>query len=189
MIASLTGKITHKNPPELIFALGETGDISYEILAPMSSFYKFSDEKITIFTHLHIKEDAHTLFGFATLAEKQTFRELIKVNGVGPKVALAILSYLSVADLQVCIENEDDTTLAKTPGIGKKTAQKIIIEIKGKVENLGFATENLPENNSNKAKEALAALGFKDKECEKMLKDLDTSLSTEEIIRLALQNK
>jgi Holliday junction DNA helicase RuvA len=187
MLASLTGKITSKNPPEIIFAVDGTG-LSYEILAPMSSFYKFGEDKFTIFTHLNVKEDSHTLFGFATLGEKQTFRELIKVNGVGPKVALAILSHLNVDDLKTCVGNEDDTTLAKTPGIGKKTAQKIIIEMKGRISKLNFATD-LTNNNSSKAKEALMALGFKDKECEKMLKDLDASLSTEELIKLALQNK
>lgn len=187
MIASLRGKITTKNPPELIFAVDGSG-ISYEILAPMSSFYKFSDETFTIFTHVSIKEDAHTLFGFATNDEKQTFRALIKVNGVGPKVALAILSYLSVEDLQNCIASSDDATLAKTPGIGKKTAQKIIIEMQGKFDKLQFNTA-IQNNNSSSAKEALLALGFKDKECEKMLANLDNSLSTEELIRLALQNK
>lgn len=185
MFASLTGTVISQNPPEVIFAVG---DISYEILAPMSSIVKFSNEKITIFTHVSIKEDSHTLFGFATIGEKQTFRELIKVNGVGPKVALAILSFLSVDDLKNCIENEDDGLLAKTPGIGKKTAQKIIIELKSKIQKLSFS--NAPVNNNLKqAKDALLALGFKDKECEKMLKDLDTSLETNDLIKQALKNK
>lgn len=187
MIASLTGKITTKNPPELIFAVD---NISYEILAPMSSFYKFGDDIFTIFTHLNVKEDSHTLFGFSSLGEKKMFRELIKVNGVGPKVALAILSHLSVVELKNCIDNEDDVTLAKTPGIGKKTSQKLIIELKSKIEKLSFGDDdNITTNNSSQAKEALKALGFKDKECEKLLKDADDNLSTEELIRFALQNK
>ena len=185
MIASLSGEITNKNPPELIL---KVGDISYEIFCPISSFYKFNQTKVIIYTHLNIKEDSHTLFGFATINEKQMFRELIKVSGVGPKVALAILSHLSVADLNSCINNEDDDLLAKTPGIGKKTAQKLIIELKGKIDKLSF-NQKVTTSSFSQAKNALTALGFKNKESDRMLKDLDKNLKTEEIIRLALKNK
>ncbi|MBT68513.1 MAG: Holliday junction branch migration protein RuvA [Thiotrichales bacterium] len=145
-----------------------------------------------------MKEDAHTLFGFITKDEKNVFRELIRVNGVGPKVALAILSNLSVSSLVQCISTEDADLLAKTPGIGKKTALKLIVELQdrlGKLELSGslvsskeFKQSSNP--NSRQAIEALQSLGFKVKEANKMVSKIDDQdLSTEQIIRLALQNK
>ncbi len=196
MIGYLTGKILEKNPPEVLL---EVGGIGYEILCPMSTFYKISDKSnISLHTHFHVKEDAQTLYGFISKDEKSLFRELIRVNGVGPKVALAILSHLDIASLMNAIANEDDALLAKTPGIGKKTAQKLIVELKDRLEKLELSSANNQKismhsnNNPNtkKASAALQALGFKIKESEKMLNAIgDKSLSTEELIRQALQNK
>ena len=197
MIGQLKGQIISKNPPEVLL---EVGGIGYELLCPMSTFYQLdnSTEDILLYTHLSIKEDSHTLFGFISKDEKNMFRELIRVNGVGPKVALAILSHLTVSSLVDCIINEDADLLAKTPGIGKKTALKLIVELQDrldKVELLNAGTSKMHHKTSSNpnAKQALAALqslGFKVKEANKMISAIDDqNLSTEQLIRLALQNK
>lgn len=197
MIGHLKGKITSKNPPEILI---EVEGVGYEVLCPMSTFYALDNltEDILLFTHLSIKEDAHTLFGFISKDEKNVFRELIRVNGVGPKVALAILSNLSVQSLVECISTEDADLLAKTPGIGKKTALKLIVELQdrlGKLELTGTTekTRDLNQSsnpNSKQAIEALQSLGFKVKEANRMVSKIeDQGLSTEQIIRIALQNK
>ncbi|MFP6776512.1 MAG: Holliday junction branch migration protein RuvA [PS1 clade bacterium] len=196
MIGRLCGKILEKNPPEILL---DVGGIGYEILCPMSTFYEIGTEtNLELHTHLHVKEDAHTLYGFVTIDEKTLFRELIRVNGVGPKVALAILSHLNVSSLISAVSNEDDELLAKTPGIGKKTAQKLIVELSDRLEKLSLsgsvnmsATRSINKNpNSHKASQALQSLGFKVKEVERMLSAIsDESLSTEQLIRKALQNK
>jgi len=196
MIGRLTGKILEKNPPEVLL---EVGGIGYEILCPMSSFYEMGQStELSLHTHFHVKEDAQTLYGFISQDEKILFRELIRVNGVGPKVALAILSHLNIASLMNAVANEDDTLLAKTPGIGKKTAQKLIVELKDRLAKLELqgsnhqvitASANINPN-TQKAAQALQALGFKTKEAEKMLNAIkNDTLSTEELIRQALQNK
>ena len=197
MIGHLKGRIINKNPPEVLI---EVEGIGYEVLCPMSTFYELDNlsEDILLFTHLSIKEDAHTLFGFITKDEKNVFRELIRVNGVGPKVALAILSNLSVNSLVQCISSEDADLLAKTPGIGKKTALKIIVELQDRLEKLELSGSLVSSKefkqssnpNSRQAIEALQSLGFKVKEANKMVSKIDDQdLSTEQIIRLALQNK
>jgi len=197
MIGHLKGKIISKNPPEVLL---EVRGIGYEILCPMSTFYQLdkASEDTLLFTHLSIKEDAHTLFGFITKDEKSIFRELIRVNGVGPKVALAILSHLSVNALIECISNEDADLLAKTPGIGKKTALKLIVELQDRLSKLELVGSTGSTNefkqsgnpNSMQAIEALQSLGFKTKEANKMVSKIsDQNLSTEQLIRLALQNK
>ncbi|RUA06641.1 MAG: Holliday junction branch migration protein RuvA [Gammaproteobacteria bacterium] len=195
MIGKLTGTILEKNQPELLL---EVGGIGYEILCPMSSFYAMSNEvNISLYTHLSVKEDSHTLYGFITKDEKTIFRELIRVNGVGPKVALAILSHLDISSLMSAVANDDDALLAKTPGIGKKTAQKLIVELKDRLAKLNLikasnqaTTINNKNPNSNQALAALQSLGFKVKEAEKMIASVSgDSLSTEELIRHALQNK
>jgi Holliday junction DNA helicase RuvA len=198
MIAQLSGQILSKNPPEVVV---EVAGIGYEILCPMSTFYQLGDTggNVLLYTHLSIKEDSHTLFGFITKDEKILFRELIRVNGVGPKVALAILSHLTVGSLVECISNEDADLLAKTPGIGKKTALKLIVELQDRLDKIEFSsgvmtTAGVVQNNNNpntkKALEALQSLGFKAKEANNMITAIeDQTLSTEELIRQALKNK
>ena len=197
MIGHLKGKIISKSPPEVLL---EVQGIGYEVLCPMSTIYELDNlsDDVLLFTHLSIKEDAHTLFGFITKDEKNVFRELIRVNGVGPKVALAILSNLSVHSLVDCISTEDADLLAKTPGIGKKTALKLIVELQdrlSKIELVGILANSteIKQNsnpNSKQAIEALQSLGFKAKEANRMVSKIeDQKLSTEQLIRLALQNK
>ena len=197
MIGHLKGKIISKSPPEVLL---EVQGIGYEVLCPMSTIYELDNlsDDVLLFTHLSIKEDAHTLFGFITKDEKNVFRELIRVNGVGPKVALAILSNLSVHSLVECISTEDADLLAKTPGIGKKTALKLIVELQDRLSKLDLVgslansieiKQNLNPN-SKQAIEALQSLGFKAKEANRMVSKIeDQELSTEQLIRLALQNK
>ena len=197
MIGQLKGQIISKNPPEVLL---EVGGIGYELLCPMSTFYQLdnSSEDTLLYTHLSIKEDSHTLFGFISKDEKNMFRELIRVNGVGPKVALAILSHLSVSSLVDCIVSEDADLLAKTPGIGKKTALKLIVELQDRLSKIdlfgspGASSQFKGSSNPNakQAIEALQSLGFKTKEANKMVSKIeDKDLSTEQLIRLALQNK
>ena len=197
MIGHLKGKIISKSPPEVLL---EVQGIGYEVLCPMSTIYELDNlsNDVLLFTHLSIKEDAHTLFGFITKDEKNVFRELIRVNGVGPKVALAILSNLSVHSLVECISTEDADLLAKTPGIGKKTALKLIVELQDRLSKLDLAGSiansiEIKQNsnpNSKQAIEALQSLGFKAKEANRMVSKIeDQELSTEQLIRLALQNK
>ena len=197
MIGHLKGKLISKNPPEILL---EVGGIGYELLCPMSTFYQFdSDQKdILLYTHLSIKDDSHTLFGFITKDEKNLFRELIRVNGVGPKVALAILSHLSASSLVECIIHENAELLAKTPGIGKKTALKVIVELQDRLDKVELTSASTlvmsnkvgQNTNTKQALTALQSLGFKVKEANKMLSNIeDQTLSTEELIRLALRNK
>ena len=197
MIGHLKGQIISKNPPEILM---EVGGIGYELLCPMSTFYELGNlnDELLLFTHLSIKEDAHTLFGFISKDEKNIFRELIRVNGVGPKVALAILSHLSVTSLIECIATEDSDLLAKTPGIGKKTALKLIVELQDRLSKVELVSSHSRTNrfrqssnpNAKQAIEALQSLGFKTKEANKMVSKIeDKDLTTEQLIRLALQNK
>lgn len=197
MIGHLKGQIISKNPPEILL---EVSGIGYELLCPMSTFYELGNlnDEILLFTHLSIKEDAHTLFGFISKDEKNIFRELIRVNGVGPKVALAILSHLAVPSLIECIANEDSDLLAKTPGIGKKTALKLIVELQDRLSKVELSSSSISNNpiqkssnpNTQKAIEALQSLGFKTKEANNMVSKIkDKDLSTEQLIRQALQNK
>ena len=197
MIGHLKGKIISKSPPEVLL---EVQGIGYEVLCPMSTIYELDNlsDDVLLFTHLSIKEDAHTLFGFITKDEKSVFRELIRVNGVGPKVALAILSNLSVHSLVECISTEDADLLAKTPGIGKKTALKLIVELQDRLSKLDLVGSlansiEIKQNsnpNSKQAIEALQSLGFKAKEANRMVSKIeDQELSTEQLIRIALQNK
>ena len=197
MIGHLKGKIISKSPPEVLL---EVQGIGYEVLCPMSTIYELDNlsDDVLLFTHLSIKEDAHTLFGFITKDEKNVFRELIRVNGVGPKVALAILSNLSVHSLVECISTEDADLLAKTPGIGKKTALKLIVELQDRLSKINLVgsianSSEIKQNsnpNSKQAIEALQSLGFKAKEANRMVSKIeDQNLTTEQIIRLALQNK
>ncbi|WP_041191901.1 Holliday junction branch migration protein RuvA [Candidatus Vesicomyidisocius calyptogenae] len=196
MIGKLSGTILEKNPPEILL---EVDKIGYEILCSMSSFYAMGDEEqLSLYTHLSIKENAHILYGFISKDEKTLFRELIRINGIGPKVALAILSHLDINSLIKVITDGNDTLLAKTPGIGIKTAQKLIVELKDRLEKLKLNNENhknihikFKKNpNIKQASAALQALGFKARESEKMLSVIkDNSLSTKALIRQALQNK
>lgn len=191
MIAKLTGNIIDVNPPLLVL---EIAGIGYEICCPLNTFNHLEQNKHTLHTQLIVREDSQTLYGFNSIDEKTMFNELMRVNGVGAKVALAILSTLSIADILSCVADDEVVLLQQTPGIGKKTAQKLIVELQDRLPKLSFNIQGTQTKIVNtkafeSALSALQSLGFKTKEAQNMLVGIDKSLNTQEIIHLALKNK
>jgi Holliday junction DNA helicase RuvA len=191
MIGFLRGKLVLKAPPLLIL---DVQGVGYEIEAPMTTFYELPalGTEITLHTHLVIREDAHSLFGFATEADRAMFRTLIKVNGVGPKLALTILSGQSAEQLHRCIHDNDTAALMRLPGVGKKTAERLIIELRDRLPQLEdsiVATLAPVMNNAKQeAVSALCSLGYKPLDANKMVQGIHTEGKTcEDIIRMALQ--
>jgi holliday junction DNA helicase RuvA len=195
MIGSLRGRLTAKHPPQLLI---DVGGVGYEIEAPMSTFYGLppAGAEVSLFTHLVVREDAHILFGFGTERERRLFRELLKVSNVGPKLALALLSGMSVDNFLMCIEAQDADTLVRIPGVGRKTAERLLIEMRDRVKGLGeIAGIVTPAGSAEpivgsqaEAFSALVALGYKPAEVTRLLKSVDASVqTTEELIRRALQ--
>jgi Holliday junction DNA helicase RuvA len=195
MIGSLRGRLTAKHPPQLLI---DVGGVGYEIEAPMSTFYGLppTGAEVSLFTHLVVREDAHILFGFGTDRERRLFRELLKVSNVGPKLALALLSGMSVDSFLVCIEAQDADTLVRIPGVGRKTAERLLIEMRDRVKGFGeIAGIVVPAGGTEpaggpqaEAFSALVALGYKPAEVTRLLKSVDASVqTTEELIRRALQ--
>jgi Holliday junction DNA helicase RuvA len=197
LIGFLRGRIAAKHPPLLVM---DVGGIGYEVEAPMSTFYGLPavGAETMLHTHLVVREDAHVLFGFGTERERSLFRELIKVSNVGPRIALAILSGVSVEDFHRCVESDDVASLVRIPGIGRKTAERLVIEMRDKLKALagplpaaegpGGAAAIAPTAHSE-AFSALIALGYKPPEVLRLLKAVDPSVkSTEEMIRHALRS-
>lgn len=200
MIGRLHGKILEKSPPEMVL---DVQGVGYELLLPMTSFYSLPavNEEVTIFTHLVVREDAHLLFGFAQKQDRTLFRELIKTNGVGPKLALAILSAMSVSQFATAVEQEELAKLTKIPGIGRKTAERLLVELKGKFKGMAqsdFFEEHTTTNHvvahdsqapADEAQDALIALGYKPADAEKMIKKVNKAgMTSEQLIREALKN-
>ncbi|AIK17615.1 Holliday junction branch migration protein RuvA [Glaesserella parasuis] len=200
MIGRLCGRIIEKSPPSMVL---DVQGVGYEVLMPMTSFYNLPDlnEDTMIFTHLVIREDAHLLFGFVQKQERMLFRELIKTNGVGPKLALAILSAMSVSEFMSAIEQEELAKLIKIPGIGRKTAERLLVELKGKFSTLFHHEISIlqPSGNLlsmasmspvNEAIDALISLGYKAADAEKMVKKVNrkSESTSEQLIREALKN-
>lgn len=183
MIGRISGKLAAKHPPQVLV---DVGGVSYEIDVPMSTFYNLpaTGELCTLFTHLVVREDAHVLYGFATLEERAAFRQLIRISGVGARTALAVLSGLSVADLAEAVAVQDGSRLVKVPGIGKKTAERLLLELKGKLADAvaGHAHER-PSDVLN----ALLGLGYSEKEASAAVKALAPGLPLAEAIRAALK--
>ena len=196
MIGFLKGRLAVKQPPMLMV---DVNGVGYELEAPMSTFYGLpaTGEAVALFTHLVVREDAHILFGFGTDGERRLFRSLLKISGVGPKIALGILSGASVDDFLRTIEAEDVAMLTRIPGIGRKTAERVIIEMRDSVQKLatlasgaghaaGLGAAPTPQS---EAFSALVALGYKPPEVTRLLKSADEpGLSTTEIIRRALKS-
>lgn len=197
MIGRLKGEIIYKKPPQILI---DVNGVGYEVDAPMTTFYDLPEagQKATLLTHMVVREDAQLLYGFATDSEREMFRQLIKINGVGPKLALTILSGISSAELARCVSDHDVISLVKLPGVGKKTAERLIIELADKLkffsqpetaqaDNAGVPTI-VRENPLIEAESALLALGYKAQEVVKMIKAVDSKgLNSEQVIRLALQ--
>lgn len=192
MIGRLKGKLVHKQPPQLLI---EVGGVGYELEAPMSTFYKLpaTGVEITLHTHLIVREDAHLLFGFFTPTEKALFRALIRISGVGPKIALAILSGISVEEFWNAVRSGDAVRFSKLPGIGKKTAERLIVEMRDKSDRAADAFTALhpagvPASPLEEARSALEALGYKPAESQRLAEAvIQDGMSTDQIIREALR--
>lgn len=194
MIGHLRGKIAAKHPPLLLI---DVGGVGYELEAPMSTFYGLPavGAEVTLLTHLVVREDAHILFGFGTDRERSLFRELIKVSGVGPRIALGILSGASVDDFHRSVDTQDVAALTRIPGIGRKTAERLIVEMRDRLKALGGASfapstggTRAAASPQSEAFSALVALGYKPAEVTRLLQSLDPSVvTTEEMIRHALK--
>lgn len=192
MIGSVRGRIASKTPPQLLV---EVAGLGYEIEAPMSTFFLLPavGEEVRLLTHLVVREDAHILYGFATEAERRLFRSLIKVSGVGPKIALALLSGINVEAFAMCVQNQDIAALTRVPGIGRKTAERLVVEMKDRLgpttDSAAAATAAAPGLNPEaEAFGALVALGYRPAEATRLLKAAGPGThSTEELIRRALQ--
>ncbi len=195
MIALLNGIIRHKKAPHLII---ECAGVGYEVEATLTAFTQLPEvnQSATLYTHLSIRDDAHVLFGFATLAERDLFRVLIKVNGIGPKMGLAILSGMTASELGQVIANQDTLALTRLPGIGKKTAERLMIELKDKFpalttdDSAGELSNTAEGQAKNDAVDALVQLGYKPAEAEKMVESVyQPDSDSGELIRHALQAK
>ena len=191
MIASLRGRLTLKQAPAIII---ECSGVGYEVQTPMSTFLELppTGDELFLFTHMVVREDAQTLYGFGTEEERALFRMLLKVSGVGAKMGLAVLSAMSVEGFRRCVEYEDSATLVKVPGIGKKTADRLIIEMRDRIDAPSAqqaATEvRVDAGAKSEAVDALISLGYKPREVQKLIGELDVDGKTaEDIIRLALR--
>ena len=189
MIGRIAGVILEKHPPQILV---EAAGVGYEIEVPMSTFYNLpaSGERVTLLTHLVVREDAHLLYGFATDSERRAFRQLLKVNGVGARTALAVLSGMSVGELVEAVAGQESGRLVKVPGIGKKTAERLLLELKGKlgVEALSGLAVNREKPAASDVINALLGLGYSDKEAQLAVKQLPDGLSVSEGIRQALKS-
>ena len=192
MIGFLKGTLVAKHPPQLLL---EVGGVGYEIEAPMSTFYQLPETgaPVHLLTHLLVREDAHVLYGFATDPERQLFRNLIKVGGVGARTALAILSGISVEAFARCVQAEDAASLTKIPGVGRKTADRLIVEMRDRLKQTGAGvaqsiTSGASGSPADEAFGALVALGYRPAEAQRLLKLVeDKAETTEAMIRAALQ--
>ena len=194
MIGFLRGRLAAKQPPQLVV---DVGGVGYEVEAPMSTFYGLPSvgAEVQLHTHLVVREDAHVLYGFGTERERSLFRELIKVSGVGPRIALAILSGVTVDEFHRCVETQDAASLVRVPGIGRKTAERLVIEMRDRLKGLpgrpfvpGAGVASASGTAQAEAFTALVALGYKPAEVTRLLQKVDPSVSgTEELIRHALR--
>lgn len=187
MIGRLHGKLIEKTPPQVLV---DVGGVGYEVDVQMSTFCNLPAEgsEITLLTHFIVREDAQLLYGFATAAERQTFRALIRISGVGPRIALAVLSGMSTQDLADAVEQGNATLLTRVPGIGKKTADRLVLELKGKLAGNAFA----PAGGAASAAQAdilsaLMALGYSEREAQASVRALPAEVTVSEGIRLALK--
>ena len=188
MIGKLTGTLLEKNPPQILL---DCHGVGYEVDVPMSTFYNLpgTGEKVALLTHFVVREDAQILYGFATAPEREAFRQLIKISGVGPRTALSVLSGMSVGDLAQAISAQDSGRIIKVPGIGKKTAERLLLELKGKLGADLNLTGGGPTQSDVQSdiQQALMALGYSDKDAAAALKPLPADVGVSEGIKLALK--
>ena len=188
MIGKLTGTLAAKNPPEVLV---DCGGVGYEVLVPMSTFYNLPalGQTTSLLTHLIVREDAHLLYGFATSEERAGFKQLVKISGVGPRTALSILSGMSVSDIAQSVAKQDAARLTKIPGIGKKTAERLLLELKGKLgDALATGGVSVANDSQSDILQALVALGYSDRDAGLALKALPADVGVSEGIKLALKS-
>jgi Holliday junction DNA helicase RuvA len=189
MIGRITGVLLEKNPPQILV---ETAGVGYDVEVPMSTFYNLpaTGEKVVLFTHLVVREDAHLLYGFGSDAERKAFRQILKISGIGARTALSLLSGLSVGELVEAVAAQESGRLTKIPGIGKKTAERLLLELKDKfgVELTGGIAVSRPAAAASDVLNALIALGYSDKEAQLAVKHLPEGLSVSDGIRQALKS-
>lgn len=187
MIGKLTGTLADKNPPQVLV---DCHGVGYEVDVPMSTFYNLphTGEKVSLLTHFVVREDAQILYGFGTAGERETFRQLIKISGVGPRTALSVLSGMGVAEIAQAVTAQDAGRLVKVPGIGKKTAERLLLELKGKLgADLGPMGGEVVTEEKADILQALLALGYSDKEASAALKALPPGVGVSEGIKTALK--
>ncbi|MFO0442735.1 MAG: Holliday junction branch migration protein RuvA [Betaproteobacteria bacterium] len=187
MIGRLSGRLAARNPPQVLL---DVGGVGYEVDVPMSTFFNLPapGEPVQLLTHMVVREDAHLLYGFLTEGERATFRELVKISGVGPRTALAILSGLSVAELSAAVSRQDGARLVKVPGIGKKTAERLLLELKGKLgPDLALPAASAASDAQADIVQALVALGYNERDANAALKALPPGVAVSEGIKLALK--
>ena len=188
MIGRLHGKLLEKNPPQILI---DVSGVGYEVDVPMSTFCNLPEVggELTLYTHFVVREDAELLYGFATLAERAVFRALIKISGVGPKIALALLSGITVDQLKDAVDRGETGLLTKVPGIGKKTAERLVLELKGKLAGTGAATAAVPTSGARAdIAAALIALGYSEREAAAATKKLPEDCTVNDGLRLALKS-
>ena len=186
MIGKLTGTLGDKSPPQVLV---ECNGVGYEVQVPMSTFYNLPPQgsPVSLLTHFVVREDAQVLYGFETANEREAFRQLIKISGVGPRTALSVLSGMSVAELAQAVTLQQAARLIKVPGIGKKTAERLLLELKGKLgADLGVSAAAANDDQAD-ILQALVALGYSDKEAALSLKALPAGVGVGEGIKLALK--
>ena len=187
MIGRLNGMLADKNPPQLLV---DCGGVGYEVHVPMSTFYNLPaiGDKVSLLTHFVVREDAQMLYGFGTAGEREAFRQLIKISGVGPRTALSVLSGMSVGDIAQAVTAQDAGRLVKVPGIGKKTAERLLLELKGKLgADMGGGSLGATSDAQADILQALVALGYSDKEASASVKVLPKDVGVSEGIKLALK--
>jgi Holliday junction DNA helicase RuvA len=186
VIGRIAGKLLAKHPPQIVV---DVNGVGYELDVPMSTLYQLpaTGSDVTLLTHLLIREDAHQLYGFSTESERSLFRKLLKISGVGARTALSVLSGMSVADVKQAVTQQDSGRLTKVPGIGKKTAERLLLELKDKLDIAVVAVQSEASMAGSDVINALLALGYNDKEAQFAVKHLDSGLSVTEGIRQALK--
>ncbi|HUP95320.1 MAG TPA: Holliday junction branch migration protein RuvA [Burkholderiales bacterium] len=186
MIGRIAGRLLAKHPPQIVV---DVQGVGYELDVPMSTLYQLpaTGADVALFTHLIVREDAHHLYGFATENERAVFRKLLKISGVGARIALAVLSGMSVADLKQAVSQQDSGRLTRIPGIGKKTAERLLLELKDKLDIAVVAVQSEAGTAGSDVMNALLSLGYSDKEAQFAIKNLEAGLSVTEGIRQALK--
>jgi Holliday junction DNA helicase RuvA len=186
MIGRIHGKLLEKHPPQIVV---DVHGVGYELYVPMSTFYQLpaTGAEVTLQTHLVVREDAHQLYGFASESEREAFRQLLKISGVGARTALAVLSGLSVSDLRDAVASQDGGRLTKIPGIGKKTAERLLLELRDKLDTALVAPAAKGDGQAGDVANALHALGYNDRESGWAIKQLPAGLAVADGIRQALK--